>query len=397
MIQPTTMSEALQRGLLGLGDIGKAWEQTQANSADLAGKNIANKSAALTYAGELKKRQILDAMKLLPQPTSSISMGDNGKAGLGMDALGMPTGIGGPGATQAGVGGMNDARAKLLSDWYAENGRPEMADPELVKAAHTADLTKTRNASTLSNQSVTAGDVANKDAAFTLGQKQALAPFQETVASNDAVASVFKPKQAKENLNLTVSEENKNNAEAADSKLLGKNLPLDVKEQVTALSTKTGNKISIANQLDSYLHEFQTAKTSDDKVRIGRQMLKVLNSPEGADAVGVDEAKRLGDALEYHVANFGSLVGATPGKFVGRDLGGFEKQVQSTIGAVRGSIDSNRKETDRLLGRIPASAPAAAPPAPVAVDRKTMAQQAINDPEATPEEKAAAKRILGIQ
>lgn len=135
-------------------------------------------------------------------------------------------------------------------------------------------------------------------------------------------------------------------------------LPLDVKEQIKGLSSKNAGKIAIANQMESYLQEFQAAPTEDEKARIGGMMLKVLNSPEGSDAIGVEEAKRLGDALEYNVFDLAAGTGMKTGNLHGRDLAGFEKQVTSTIAAVRGGTDRNRSEVDRLYGRQPGAAPA---------------------------------------
>lgn len=133
-------------------------------------------------------------------------------------------------------------------------------------------------------------------------------------------------------------------------------LPLDVKKQIEGLATKNASKIAIANQMDSYLHEFQTAADDDTKARIGGQMLKVLNSPEGSDAIGVEEAKRLGDALEYNIFDVKAGLGIKAGKMHGRDLKGFETQVQATIDAVRGATRQNKTEIDKLYGRTPAAA-----------------------------------------
>ena len=144
----------------------------------------------------------------------------------------------------------------------------------------------------------------------------------------------------------------------ANAPLKASELPVDVKSEVTALSGKNAGKVSIGNQIESYLTEFRSAETADDKVRIGRQMLKVLNSPEGADAIGVEEAKRLGDALEYNLFDVGAGLGMKTGKLHGRDLGGFEKQAQSTLDAIRGSVKANRDEVGRLLGRPAAATPA---------------------------------------
>jgi hypothetical protein len=150
---------------------------------------------------------------------------------------------------------------------------------------------------------------------------------------------------------LAKAEADKAEAEATAAPFKAKDLPADVRAEVSAISGKNGTKVAIANQIDSYLTQFKSAKTEDDKVRIGRQMLKVLNSPEGADAIGAEESKRLGDALEYNIADVGAGLGIKTGKFHGRDLAGFETQAQATLDAIRGSVNANRQEVDRLLGR----------------------------------------------
>ena len=144
----------------------------------------------------------------------------------------------------------------------------------------------------------------------------------------------------------------------------GADLPLDAKKQVETLSTKNASKIAIKNQMASYYEQFKAAKTKDDQIRIGRQMLKVLNSPEGADAISVEEANRLGNALEVQVFNWKG-----PGPLFGRDLEGFGSQVEATIGAIDGSIQANQAQIDTLMGRKPAAAPSApAPTGPKAGD-----------------------------
>ena len=123
-------------------------------------------------------------------------------------------------------------------------------------------------------------------------------------------------------------------------------LPVEDQKVVETLATKNAGKISIANQIDSYLTEFQKAPDKATKLRVGGQMLKVLNSPEGADAIGVEEARRLGDALDFQMFN---VFGAGP--MFGRDLGGFESQVKSTSEAVKGGVKTNQAEISRLTGR----------------------------------------------
>jgi len=129
-------------------------------------------------------------------------------------------------------------------------------------------------------------------------------------------------------------------------------LPLDKKKIVETLATKQANKISIRNQMRGAYAGFKAAKTKDAQIRAGRQMLKILNSTEGADAISSEEGKRLGDALELQVFNWKG-----PGPLFGRDLEGFATQVQGTIDAVENGIQANQAEMDSIMGR--SAAPAA--------------------------------------
>jgi hypothetical protein len=131
-------------------------------------------------------------------------------------------------------------------------------------------------------------------------------------------------------------------------------LPIDTKATVTTLATKNANKISIRNSIEGYINAFKAAKTKDDQIRIGRQMLKVINSTEGADAIAAEEAQRLGTALETQVFNWKG-----PGPIIGRDLEGFARQVDSTVSSIDAGIQANQSHIDQLMGRAPAAAPKA--------------------------------------
>jgi hypothetical protein len=132
----------------------------------------------------------------------------------------------------------------------------------------------------------------------------------------------------------------------------------------------------------SYLEQFQGVATEDDKIRIGCQMLKVLNSPEGADAIGVEEARRLGNALEFQVFNV-----LDPGPMFGRDIEGFDSQVASTIAAVEGGIKMNEQRINELkggpaaavaqprLGNKPAAGTATAAPASLSPEQKQRLEE----------------------
>lgn len=133
-----------------------------------------------------------------------------------------------------------------------------------------------------------------------------------------------------------------------------KSLPKENQLSIEELAKKNANKTSIANQMSGYLEQYRAAPTESSKVTIGRQMLKVLNSPEGSDAVGAEEAKRLGSLLEFHLFNL-----TEPGPVVGRDTKAFDEQVVNTINAVQSGIKKNNELiTQYKGGGVPALPPA---------------------------------------
>lgn len=142
-------------------------------------------------------------------------------------------------------------------------------------------------------------------------------------------------------------------------------LPQDAKTQINVLATKTAGKKAILNQLKSDRAQLfgalgldptgkpiPGAKRNEELAyRYGQSMLKTMNSKEGADAVGVDEARRSGDALEYNVFDVKAGLGMKPGKLMGRDLDGFAAQVGSLVDGIEASVNSNQTEIDRIYGR----------------------------------------------
>lgn len=136
----------------------------------------------------------------------------------------------------------------------------------------------------------------------------------------------------------------KKDAEA--KRMNGEGLPIDKKKVVEGLATQNANKTSIKNQIDAVLSTWD--KLSDDqKVSSGRQLLKTLNSTEGKDAIGAEEASRLGSRLEFAMGNFGN---SNPMQF-GRDLKGFKEQAKNTSAAIGTGIQSNQDVIDKNLGR----------------------------------------------
>jgi len=128
-----------------------------------------------------------------------------------------------------------------------------------------------------------------------------------------------------------------------------KSLPKENQEQISTIARKMGNQRTIKASIDSALTALTDPKQTDDqKITLGRSLLKTLNSQEGSDAIGAEEAKRLGSFLEYKLGNL-----TQPGSMFGRDLGEFVKQVDLTSKNLAGSINRNQGAIDSLYGRSP--------------------------------------------
>jgi len=106
----------------------------------------------------------------------------------------------------------------------------------------------------------------------------------------------------------------------------GKYLSPGDKKYVDTFMGKIAGAEHVRTQLKASLGQYRKTKDSDQKVVLGRSMLKLLNSVLGADAIAQHEQAMHGIFLEFQVGNL-----FEPGRFVGRDLKGFDKQVQSII------------------------------------------------------------------
>lgn len=116
--------------------------------------------------------------------------------------------------------------------------------------------------------------------------------------------------------------------------------------QVEKYASSVAERTSIANLMESQLNAFQNAKTDDERVKAGEMMLKTINSPLGRDAVGKEEADRLGSFLKYKMFN---VRGA--GSMFGRDFDQFERQLVDQLGSIRQSVQMDQKGIDKLYGR----------------------------------------------
>lgn len=138
-------------------------------------------------------------------------------------------------------------------------------------------------------------------------------------------------------------------AGANPAKMAYEQLPHEKQIQITKLSDKIAAKTDIANQIDADLGILNDPNISEDqKLSRAQGMIKTLNSTQGQDAVGVEEAKRLASYLEFHVIpNF-----TQPGAIVGRaPITDFAQQADITAQTLRKAVESSNRDIDSLYGR----------------------------------------------
>jgi hypothetical protein len=124
------------------------------------------------------------------------------------------------------------------------------------------------------------------------------------------------------------------------------NLPEEKKQTIIGLAKKNVDKQAIANSIDSVMNSWDKL-SEDEKLTQGKQLIKVLNSTQGSDAVGVEEARRLAGKLQFAMGN---LTNDNPVQF-GRDLEGFKADAQNTSKFIKDSVASNNAIIDEAYGR----------------------------------------------
>lgn len=139
-------------------------------------------------------------------------------------------------------------------------------------------------------------------------------------------------------------------AAATGSKMTFEALPKESQVQIEKISGDTGTKKTIRNSLSAGLSKLNDPNLNDEqKLVLGRQMIKTLNSQQGQDAVGAEEAKRLSSLLEFHFFNF-----TAPGPVFGRaPIKDFASQVENTISSLDEASAANEQTVAGLYGRSP--------------------------------------------
>lgn len=141
------------------------------------------------------------------------------------------------------------------------------------------------------------------------------------------------------------------------------NLPKERQVIVESLGKSIGNKMTVRTTLDETVRTMTDAMAKgnrDEAIVMGQQILKVLNSQEGQDAVGTQEAQRLASQLEYHI--WPNLT--QPGAVFGRDVKGFMNTLRLTSQRLGREVDQNQRLIDlayvgrNLSGQVASFQPA---------------------------------------
>lgn len=115
-------------------------------------------------------------------------------------------------------------------------------------------------------------------------------------------------------------------------------------KQMEKLGTANAGLYNVRTAMQEALVKLNDPSISEDqKVKVGQGLFKLLNSAEGQDAVGAEEAKRLGSYLEFNLGNI-----TQPGAFLGRDLPGFTEQISQYSDLLGNRILSNEKGINTL-------------------------------------------------
>lgn len=131
----------------------------------------------------------------------------------------------------------------------------------------------------------------------------------------------------------------------------GPKLPLSSEVEVRSLAGKQGNVRTVNNLLKSTLKLLRDPKIKEEqKIQKGMELLKVINSPMGADAIGAEESQRLGSFLEVVSTNRpGGYLGT--GFKLGRDLPGFTEAVDLKTQELDSLLGMNQERINELEGR----------------------------------------------
>jgi hypothetical protein len=146
-----------------------------------------------------------------------------------------------------------------------------------------------------------------------------------------------------------------------------KMMPEDQKIMVEKFAGEKAKLFPIVNQFDQYISQLENPNLSEsEKIQIGLQSMKLMNSPTNPDAVGAEEVKRIGSYLNPAPQPFGPK-----GWAVGVDLAGFTEAVKNTRNRSAGTLEAVTNQIETLMGRLPPT-----PARPVGPQEKAVQRQA---------------------
>lgn len=194
----------------------------------------------------------------------------------------------------------------------------------------------------------------SQDAAIALGMKPELVKNM-TAAQLEDLSPVLKMKSDQLNKNREFDLKKQENALKHQENALKLNmvnkdiqkLPEEDQIVVKDLARKNTDKIAIKSQIDAVLNKLPNL-SEDQQLQQGRQLIKVLNSTQGADAVGAEEAKRLAGKLDFAMGN---VFNNNPIQF-GRDLKGFFQDAKITSDSLGESVKQNNNIIKNAYSRV---------------------------------------------
>lgn len=161
-------------------------------------------------------------------------------------------------------------------------------------------------------------------------------------------------------------------ADAAKAARNGDHLPLGMKERVLKLSNIQAQRSSSLNKIKTALKTLKGLKDPKAKYDYAKTLLKMVNSLEGQDAVGAEEAKRFGANLDNFRAE-DILMGANP---FGKNFDAFEDMVQNQINAMEANYKADQAEIDSINRQYPSPKGVANPdlanPSPTPTGRRVI-------------------------
>jgi hypothetical protein len=284
------------------------------------------------------------------EPKTFWAKADTGEK-LGMSLALILGGIAGGGKSNAAVDAMNNA---IEMDWRQQQSKIERGLKGLE--ARRADMGEIMNA-----RQRAAVDIGAYQSASLAKIDAQLAAFEPRVTSLQAKQKIAEARAdlqtQKANLELKLQNDLAGTVQTkvqAQRMMEGKGeisydmLPKDVQSASKIITDKNANIMGIRGQLASALAQWDDPSlTDEDRLRVGQGLIKTLNSTEGADAVGAEEAKRIASELQGNVKGVATL--AAQGAAAGAAGGGLIAGVGALPGGIIGGV------TGTVMGLVDAS------------------------------------------